>query len=346
MRVFETRPHRGGMVLATLGLLGLLLAAEPASARGLMGVVDDLVRGAARVADEIPTQKVDDLVAELSKSRKAREAVDAELRRAGHLDEAGKLRRGLTRADAVFDVLRKSGGGLDPSVLRRLEGMDAASRETALVLAKGGEHLTKAVPDLAVRSRLVREGGVETLAAVGSFGPDAAREAVRFSEALRGGKVVVRPGQRVVTLADFGNALNRSGERAWTFWKLYVQPNGKWKYWLVSGALAAYLVNPDFFHDAAGKLTEAGFRRLTELMGYETAAIVRGVGTGLGEATQQVHRAMWETFFNPTTGRYALVGLLVLLGGAALLFRRVRFWVLTPFRWLNQSPPPPTSSHS
>lgn len=316
--------------------LAIIIPASAVCAQGLRGVMDDLVRGTARVADEVPVKKLDELVAEMGKSRAAREAVDTELRKAGWLPETKKGAQSSVRSDEVLRLLRSATSDLDPSVIRRLEQLDGASRDVALVLAKGGDDLTRAVPDLATRGRLVREGGAETVAAVGMFGPDAGRAALRLDEAVKGGSLIVKDGGRAVTVADFGNAMTRYGDASWKFWKEYVQPH--WKLWAASGALAAYLTNPGDFQDAAGKLTRAGFQHLTEFGGEISASAIRGVGDGSGRAFEKVTKATRETYFNSKNGVYAVIGTVVFLFCVSLFFRRVRWWVLWPLQWLNQRP--------
>lgn len=336
--------HRLRNVLRFVGCVLVTIWPGPIFGQGLRGVVDDLVRGTARVADEIPVQKIDDLVAELSKSRAAREAVDAELRKAGRIAEGSQVARGAARSDEVFRLLRATTNQLDPSVLRRIESLDGASREAALILAKGGDDLARTVPDLATRARLLREGGAETVAAVGMFGPEAARAALRLDEAIRGGSVLVKGGTRAVSVADFGSVMTRFGDGSWTFWKQYVQPH--WKVWAASGALAAYLANPEYFQDAAGKLTEAGFKHLTRVAGEVAAGAIRGVGEGSGSTTERVSRAVWNTYFQRDKGIYAAIGTMAFVVCISLLFRRVRYWALQPFRWLNQAPTSPKPSKS
>lgn len=332
--IFASRFHRTVCLLVAVQLL--LVMSSPVSAQGVRGVMDDIMRGTARVADDIPVKKIDDLVAELSKSRAARDAVDTELRMAGRLSGTGDVVRGTARSDEVLRLLRSATSELDPNVMRRIEQLDDSSRDVALILAKGGEELTRTLPDLATRGRLLRDGGAETVAAVGIFGPDAARAALRLDEAIRGGSVIIKHGTRVVTLADFGNAMTRYGDASWKFWKKYVQPH--WKTWAASGALAAYLANPEYFQDAAGALTEAGSQRLTEFAGKVAAAAIRGVGHGAGTAAEDVGEAVGETFFTGEKRLYAVVGTLIFFGCVSLFFRRVRHCLLRPFRWLNQNP--------
>ena len=335
--------HR--MVNAALAALLISICSfSPTQAQGVRGVWSDLIRGTAKVSDNAPVKQVDDLVAELSKSRAARKAVDSELRQAGRLAKNAEVVRGVTRSDEVLRMLRSATSGIDPNVMRRIEKLDDASRDVALVLARGGDELSTALPDIASRGRLLRDGGAATVAAVGMFGPDAARAALRLDAAIRGGSVVVKQGSRAVTVADFGSTMTRYGDASWRFWKSYVQPH--WKVWAASGALAAFLTNPEYFQDATGKLTAAGFRHLTEFVGEVAASAVRGVGQGSANATEKVAVAARETFLNGKSGIYALIGTVAFIACLSLVFRRIRGWLLRPFRWLNQSPQGANTSNS
>ena len=340
----RARTPRRGIHASIASMLLILFATPTAHAQGVRGALDDLVRGAAKVADDIPVKKMDDLVADLAKSRGARDAVDMELRKAGQLAGNADVVRGVARSEEVLRLLRSATSGLDPNVMRRVEQLDDASRDVALVLVRGGDELTKTLPDIATRGRLLREGGAETVAAVGMFGSDAARAALRLDEAIRSGTIVVKEGSRAVAVADFGRVMTRYGDASWTFWKDYIRPH--WKVWAASGALAAYLANPEYFQDAAGRLTEGGFKHLTDFAGGVAAAAIRGVGQGSGHAAEKVADAARETFLNGMKGVYAVIGTSVFLAGVMLLFRRVRYWLFRPFRWLNQAPAEPNHPKS
>lgn len=334
-RPSSVRDYRTG-IYRLLALALLLCVPSPAAAQRVRGVLDDFVRGVAKVPDDIPIKKVDELVTELSKSRTVRDAVDAELKGAGRAVVAGEAARGVARSDDVLRLLRSATSDIDPSVIRRIEQLDEASRDVALVLAKGGQELARTLPDLSTRGRLLREGGAETVAAAGLFGPDAVRAAMRLDEAIRGGTVFVKDGMRAVTVADFGAAMTRNGDASWSFWKRHVQPH--WKVWAASGALAAYLANPQAFQNAVGEMTEQGFKRLTEFAGEAAAAAIRGIGEGTGKAVENLDDAVRDTFFTGEKRWYAVTGSLIFLSGLMLAFGRVRYWLLRPFRWLNQSP--------
>lgn len=336
--------HSVKLLAAAVVFLGVALSTESACGKGLPSVLDDLIRGTAKVADDVPVKKVDDLVSELSKSQAARKAVDAELDKAGRILKTKQVLRGAARADEVLRLLRETTQELDPSLIRRLEDLDGASREAAFVLAKGSQDIARTVPDLSVRGRLLREGGAETVAAVGMFGPEALRAAMRLDQAIQGGKVVVKGGQKAVTLADFGGVMTRFGEAAWNFWKRYVEPH--WPLWVGSGALAAYLANPEFFQDAVGNLTKAGFKLLTEFVGEVAASAIRGLGEGTASATDRVRDAIVDTYFTGERKLSLIFVTMAALGCLSLLFRRVRYWVFLPFRWLNQVPPSQQSPKS
>ena len=321
-------------VLASL--VALVLFSSDSYGQGIQGLMSDIVRGATKISDDIPTKKVDDIVAELTNSRATRELVDNELIKAGKITDSSNAARTAARSDEVLQLLMSTTAGLDPSVVRRLEGLDEASRDVALVLARGSEEFSRTVPDLATRGRLVRDGGLETVAATGLFGTDVARAAIRIDEAIKGGTIVVKEGNRAVTVADFGYALTKYGDASWKFWKTYVQPH--WKAWASSGALSAYLINPEYFQDRAGDLTEAGLKHLTEFVGEVIASAIRGTGMGSGKAIEHMVDAANETFIRSNLGLYPVIGTIIFLGCISLLFRRGRSWVFRLFLWLNRTP--------
>ena len=319
-----------------VGLLLSICMPSLVLAQGVRGVMDDLVRGTARVADDIPVKKVDDLVAELSRSRSAREAVDAELLKSGRLAGVGDAVHNTARSNEVLRLLRSATANLDPEVIRRIEQLDDSSRDVALCSPEVEKSLRGRCLILRQEGDCCAKEAQRRLRRWEMYGPDAARAALRLDEAIRSGFIIVKDGGRVVTLADFGCAMTHFGNGSWRFWKEYVQPH--WKIWATSGALAAYITNPEYFQDTAGKLTEAGFRHLTEFAGVVAASAVRGVGKGSGTATEKVIAAVRDTFFDRERGIYAMGGTLIFLLFVSLLFRRIRYWLLRPFRWLNRTP--------
>lgn len=299
-----------------------------------LNVLDDVMRSLAKVADDIPLQSADDIIERISKSSAAREVIEKEMKSAGYASDA--LEGATTvakRSEAFTEILRKSAGNLDPAVLATLRNADETVQGSAIVLAKGGNNVAEVIPDLAARSRFLREGGADTLAAVGMYGSDAAKAAMRVDAALRSGVMVIPSGCRKITLADFGRVMLQAGGASWTFWKRYVEPH--WKVWAGCGAAALYLSNPDRFQDQAGNMVEGGFKHLTELAGEATASTIRGLSKGFKEARSNIFVAIKESFFSSWD---AVVGVLVFVVLLGLLFRGTRYYLMTPFRWLNQTP--------
>jgi len=322
------------IVILAMGLAWIV--AIPAHA----GPLGAMVRRVARVADDAPIGQVDDVAARLTRSGLSREAIEAELRRRGLLtDRADVVTRAAARSAEVARVLRPATGGLDPGMVRGLDELDGAARESAAVLVRGGERLGEAVPDLAARGRLLRSGGAETVAAVGLYGDEAVDATLRLDSALRAGAVARPAGLRAITLNDFGRVMVDRGQAAHLFWGRYVTPH--WKAWLASGALAAYLVAPETFMDTVGDLTEAGSRQLTALAGPIAAAAIRGATEGAQETIDQIGGAARDALLHRWGGVAALVVALAL----TLVLLRARATGLKPWRGFVRSPSrPPTGS--
>lgn len=325
----NSRRHvRGG-----LAAFMLLIGAGLVWAKSPFAAVEDLMRGAAKVGSEVSIKGADNVIAGVAKSKAAREAVEAELK---SIRLAG---RKLDKSTEVARYLTKTCPELNPALIREIEKLGEEAQAASVVLSKGSRELAVAVPDLATRGRLMASGGAETIAAVGLHGGDAAKAALKLDEAIKAGAVVAKEGTQAATVAGFGTVMTKFGDGAWIFWKKAVEPH--WGKWAASGALAAYIANPEFFQDQGGKLTRAGFEHLTKLVGIAVAEAVRGAVNGSGAAAENIATAFGESFFNWAKLPYRIVGTVVFAACCMLLFRRVRYWVLTPFRWLNQVPNTP-----
>ncbi|NQW48684.1 MAG: hypothetical protein HQ464_13065 [Planctomycetes bacterium] len=323
--------HHRALALLVATMAGAYMTA-PAKAQGLRGLIGDLARESAKIADDVPVRSIHDIVEEAGRSRAIRDTIEAEMRVGRELPQAAR------RSEAVLNLIRKS-ASIDPVTLRRIGELDGPAQDAALAITRGGSEIAIAVPDLAARSRMVAAGGPELLAAVGAreakTAKEVALEAYRVQQAIEAGKVVSTTG-KAVTVADFGRAVARHGDATIRFWDTYVKPH--WGKWLAGGAITAYLVDPQSFQDAAGNLTEAGFRSLTVLVGDVTAAAIRGVGQGGGDAAHSVWNAIFDTFFTGPNRFYSIVGVLFIGMALILRFRRVRHWAGRPFRWLDQAP--------
>jgi len=322
------------IVIVTLGMGWFVVS--PAHA----GPLGAAVRRVARVADDVPIGEVDDVAARLTRSGLSREVIEAELKRGGRLaDQADDVTRAVVRSAEVARVLRPATAGFDPSVVRGLDALDGAARESAAVLVRGGERLGVAVPDLAARGRLLRSGGAETVAAVGLYGEEAVDAALRLDSALRAGAVAQPAGLRAITLNDFGRVMVDHGQAAHQFWGHYIAPH--WKTWLASGALAAYLVAPETFMNTLGDLTEEGSRRLTALAGPIAASAIRGATEGTQETLDQIGGAARDAILH----RLGDVAALAIALALTLVLFRALSTGLIPWRGFPRSPVrPPTGS--
>ena len=304
--------------LATL--LGCLAIASVAKAD-----IARLLRQGARVADDIPIRRLDDVLQDARTARMGREVLEKHFP-ARHLDDVLERSRTLSRA---FRELAGVDWGRHADDIVRLT---PEAQEAALILSRGARTLGDSVPDIALRSRLLRHAGPETLVALGRY-EDLADDLVRFDAALRAGRLPSPPGYRVLTLADFGSFFHSLGQRAHHFWTKYVRPH--WGLWLGGAALAAVLLAPEEFLDAVGDLTAQGLEKVArfggEALGKALAGIASGVVEGTGEAVKTVVEATGksfsQTFFTSWTGVIALV---VIVGAMFLIFPRVRRLVFAP----------------
>lgn len=289
-----------------------VLAANPAA----------VIRRIGRVADDVPLRNVDDVAQGLGHSRAGRDL----LRRAGSpVDDADTYRRALNRA--VRETLQETG---DPALLRHLDQLDDVAKEALVVLGRGSRTIREGIPDVALRSRFLGDGGAETVAALGRYG-DLISDSIRFDAALRAGRIVPPPGARQVTLEDFGRFFRSQGDRGHHFWTTYVRPH--WGKWLAGGALAAVLLAPEDYLDQAGDLTRAGARKVIKFAGDELGAVLTGIIEGVGESGRETARqtfwAFVRAFFSDIWGIVTLAGLLLGLGITGFCLRnRIRAWLV------------------
>lgn len=121
-----------------------------------------------------------------------------------------------------------------------------------------------------------------------------------------------------------------------------------WKLWLTGTALAAVMLAPDEYLDAAGNLTRAGIEKVAKLGGAVLAGALAGIAQATGEATRQVVRQTAEqvskTFFGDAWGIVAFALVLSAVVLAVPLTRRCLVELLR--RWAGRgkqataSPPP------
>lgn len=259
--------------LAHLGALNLLIAASVILANRAADAANlaRMIRKIASVADDVPVQKIDEVVQNAETSRAGKEILKKKFGAGERLDN-------LAEESAVLRRAWKQVLGAADNQLREIESLPLPTQRAAFVVAHGSQRLKTAVPDLALRSRFLREGGAETLAALGRF-EDLADDALKFDVALQAGKLPSPDGARALTLNDFGKFFHTLGERGHRFWTKSVRPN--WHLWLGSAALAAVLLAPDEYLDAIGNLTEKGLEKVGHFGGKLLYKALKGAVCGL-----------------------------------------------------------------
>jgi len=286
-----------------------------------------VLRKAVKVADDVPLNKTDDVATRLAKSDVVRESLERQLRQSGEL--VGSI-DDVARTAAIARRLKRSASGFDPSFIKQLDELVGAEKSAALILIEGGQRVSTAVPDIVRRGQFLQRGGAETVAAIGLFGDDAATAALKLDAAIKAGKLISPKGLRPATVADLGKLLVEGGEGSWKFVSTKILPH--WDKWLVGGALAAFLIDPEGFINVTGDLTEADTRRLTELVGEALSRAITGVAQGSGDATQKIGGAIWTSYF--TEWRKGLAAAIGTLAFVVLVFPRPRGWLWSGLRRL------------
>jgi hypothetical protein len=298
------------------------------------GVFDKVLRKGARIADDVPVRGADDLVKSMSRSKAARKAMESSAKRI------------VKSADpSIFEnAVKAELRGADPSLVRFADTLDKPSKEYLLILGQGAKTCNKNIPDMVSRAKFLERGGSETVAAVGMYGDDLARSAMRVDSVIHSGKLISPAGMKTVTTADFGKLFTKYGDSAHHFWTKYVMPH--WEKWLVGGALAWYLIDPEGFMDTAGMLTQEGVKRLTQCAGDITAKVIEGVSQGVEHAIEKVAdasgnavirtgSAVVASFFTGFKGIAALVFIILIIG---LALPYTRYFLLKPFAFLFKKP--------
>lgn len=312
----------------------LILGSSTIDARFNSEFFETLTRTTAKVADDVPIKYSDDLLERVGKSKNVRNLVDSDLAKSGRrIDEMSETARRAARSAEVLTQLQR-GVGANPQLLRQLDLLDEAGRETALVLVKGSQRLSTAVPDIAARGRLLRFGGTDLAANAGLYGDDFVKDALRIQNTLDAGAMTITASKRAVTLSDFSQTISKMGQGGLDFFNKTIKPN--WKIWTSSGLLAWWVLDPEGFQDTAGTITHEGSKRIAELAGEIASSAVSGTVEGSGNAVANIGSRTWNAFREQgTTG---IVGVLLVLALASLAFRRVRYYALVPFRWLTRTP--------
>ena len=234
------------------------------------------LRKIARVADDVPIAKLDDAATEMASGKFARELVE---KTGTRIDDVADRTRALRK------LLKESADGLPPAVIKEIDELDGPAQEAMAVLARGSRNISAAIPDVAERSRLIAEGGADTLLVVGRY-EDLAEDALRVSTAARLGKLPT-PSGGSLSLRDFDDFFISQGDRAKRFWDASVKPN--WKLWTGTAALAMVLATPDEYLDEFGNLLHGAVEKIARVGG-------KVLGGALSSAAAVVEETLWALF--------------------------------------------------
>ena len=181
----------------------------------------------------------------------------------------------------------------------------------------------------------MRDGGADLVAAIGLHGDNLAREATRLDALVASGQVPERIAEKA-TLQRFAEVMRTNAGGAWKFWQQYIAPHPK--KWIAGGALAAYLANPEFFHDAAGNLTEEGARRVTEIIGDAVRGGLKGAAQGGQNAMHEIWQEFVAHYLHGPGAWMSWVGLGLVCWIVGILLPRTRRWFFAPVAWLFRKP--------
>lgn len=259
----------------------------------------NIIRKAANVAEDVPVNKADEFAKNLAENKSFKDSLVRRFK-----DANPKKTPTASRFGRQLDELIQN---IDPDSARAIRSLDESAQPVAIVLLDGAKKTEQLIPDLAMRGRFIRDGGPETIAAIGLHGDDAARQLRIFDGQLAAGKIIAPAGQRAANLQDLGRFLSNGGDNAWKFWRESVVPHlGKW---LAGGAISAFLIAPDLFIDSAGNLTKYGTEKVLELGGEVLANALKGVAAGSKKAGNEITKVFWQDYLTSWNAIYAWCGL-------------------------------------
>ena len=231
----------------------------------------------------------------------------------------------LKSSDDVLSRLRKL-----PTLRPSDEAMEAVGEavlknpediRAAAVLVDGARRIDDAVPDAALRSDLIRRGGNDALQSAG-MRAEAAGDLIYLDRYLARTDLDLASQLRRPTMTDFAGVV--ADDARWKFWQQYVVPNKQ--LWASGAALAAYLVAPEMWHDAAGNITEKGLALAGDFGGEVLAGALRGLRQGgekLGEKVAAEIPILGSSSLVGWIGMIAIVAVLAIVALATLRRRAI-----------------------
>ncbi len=289
----------------------------------------DLMRSGAK-GDEVigAAARVERVASELTSGGSARRALS---------HDVGEIADAAARGRKLKTLLEATLFQPNPALVREIGSLSQNELEAAVILARGSRRLIEVAPDVAARGRLLSAGGSDLVAAIGLHGGDLARDATRLSDMVSAGSIPTRIANQPA-LARFSEVMRSGDGGTWTFWKEYVVPH--WGKWAAGGAFATYLANPEFFHDAAGTITEEGTRRVGVIIGKAVGGAMTGAAEGGNAAIGEIWQKFTKHYLLGPGAWSAWLGLTLMCWVVGMLLPRTRRVCLVPLAWLFHKPEP------
>ena len=259
-----------------------------------------LVRKLSRMPDDVPVARIDDVIANKRTAEAGADLLRRKAKDGGNLADLPAVRK---------RALQEAANGLDSATIRQLDTLPADAQDAVFLVSAGARKMRETIPDIALRGDFLRDGGADVLAMLGRRG-DYAGDALEFRNYLKTGKLPSPPGERAITLGDLARFMDSNPSRSDYFWRTYWK--GKEIYWLGTAGLAAVLLAPDEYLDAAGHLVQKGVDKLAGIMGKGIEEIVRGGTMIIQKPVEGLFKALFSSPWS--------LALLAVVCGAGFLY--------------------------
>lgn len=237
-------------------MLGLIALATASEARTLNRAGAGLLRDTAAVGLRSP-RPLD--------YRRFEGADIVPLRRPPSIDERA-LMRFLHQADA--------------NLARAVDAADPTLRRATLEALAGARAIERAIPGNALRrAEIVERGGVDLLRAAARPVDDLGDALLLLDGSMRAGRLPDN------ALARFGRALDARGDAFARAWRTHIVPN--WELVVSGGLVTAFLIEPERFIDAAGRLTAHAVAAFTDLGIEVGASVAEGIWQGIWRSVKR-----------------------------------------------------------
>lgn len=168
----------------------------------------------------------------------------------------------------------------DTNLARAVDAADPALRRATLEALAGARAIERAIPANPLRrAEIVDRGGVELLRAAARPVDGLGDALLLLDGSMRAGRLPEN------ALARFGSALDTQGDSFAQAWRTHIVPN--WELVVAGGLVTAFLIEPEQFIDAAGRLTAHAVAAFTDLGIEVGASVAEGIWQGIRSSIQR-----------------------------------------------------------